>query len=977
MRLLPVFLASSVALACAAPCFAQSLDVASGAPVGVEILRVEAAVEEGVARVEVDETFRNRTDAAQEGVYRFKLPEDAVIGSFSMWMNGQEKHGRVLEARAARRVYDAIVRKKKDPGLLEQVGWREFRVNVFPIPARDTVRVKLVYSYVLHDDLGLETLEVTLPQNCGVVGDLRVHAKVTAAHGLAGVDCPSNADAKIQIDGNCAEATWSGDGVEPRGPFVLRSIPRKDGFDVSVLADRPAGAEDGWFLARVVPRLDAPPKIPRDVVFVVDRSGSMEGKKMDQARAALLAGLATLRTGDRFQVISFSSDVTPLGDGALLDVTPENLDAARRAARDITASGGTNIAGALAAALAGRTADASRFSAVVFLTDGDPTVGETNPDRILATWRATSGATRLFAFGVGNDVHDFLLTKLATEGRGDARYVREDEDLEVKLGSLFDRVRTPLLLDPSVDVEGDGVEVLDREPRRLPDLFQGRPLVVAGRYRGAGKAVLHLRGRSGGADVKIDVPVELPAETPDRPHVAQIWAKARVERLLDDLRTLGASREIRDEVLRLGLRHQLVTPYTSFLVVEDGVRIPDAGESARLPGGDGPAPAGGDVPSAPRSPGAAAGPDAGGPTTGGGGSGGGGGGASTGGGGRSSSGGGSASSGHGGGGLGQGGAYARGGATKQTEAAVMWALRWLKDHQASDGRWSAVDAATGPAADGDVRATGLALLAFVSAGETHQSGTCRDTVKNGLQWLRGRQDADGCFGPRTSPRFLEDHVIAALAATEAYARTHDATLKAAAERGVAFALAARASGGGPFDPEAAGWTAYLLKSAAAAGIDVDPTALDRIVADLETSTDRATGRVAASGGLSDETATAAAVLARILAGRAADDALTAKSVDVLASDLPKWTAAKSGQDPAYVEMATMALFQIGGDRWRRWNDAMKSALPEIQVQDPNGDERGSWDPAGGVGRVETTALDCLSLETYYRLGRVAAPTGGK
>src|SRR5262249_17518850 len=153
-----------------------------------------------------------------------------------------------------------------------------------------------------------------------------------------------------------------------------------------------------------------------------------------------------LKPGDQFDVVSFSSDVTSLGQGHLLDATPENLDLARRAAKDIAASGGTNIADALTAALAGAGQDPTRFSAVVFLTDGDPTVGERDPDRILAAWRARSGATRLFAFGVGADVKDFLLTKLAVEGRGDARYVREDEDLEVKLGALFERVRTPLLL---------------------------------------------------------------------------------------------------------------------------------------------------------------------------------------------------------------------------------------------------------------------------------------------------------------------------------------------------------------------------------------------------------------------------------------------------------------------------------------------------------------------------------------------------
>jgi Ca-activated chloride channel family protein len=360
---------------------------------------------------------------------------------------------------------------------------------------------------------------------------------------------------------------------------VVRAIPRRDGFDVALLADRPSDAADGWFIARIVPKLAAPPAIPRDVAFVIDRSGSMQGRKIEQARAALLAGLDTLKPGDRFDVISFSSDVTSLGEGRWLDATAENLKRARRAADDIAATGGTNIADALKAATRPRGGDgAGRLAAVVFLTDGDPTVGETAPERILAAWRQQSAGTRLFAFGVGNDVKDFLLTKLAVEGRGDARYVREDENLEVALGALFERLRTPLLIDPwSTSKRRRRGRALDREPRRLPDLFQGRALLVCGRFRGAGKAVLHLSGNSGGESISVDVPVEFPKSTPRRDFVAQIWAKTRVERLLDDLRVSGGNAEIKNEVLSLGLAHQLVTPYTSFLVVEDNVKLADGG----------------------------------------------------------------------------------------------------------------------------------------------------------------------------------------------------------------------------------------------------------------------------------------------------------------------------------------------------------------------------------------------------------------
>lgn len=591
MRIAPPLAALALLAApLAAPLPAQSLTLRDGL-VRIEQFHAAAVVEEGIARVVVEETFRNTTDRVQEGVFRFELPEDAVIGAFSMWMAGREQQGKVLEAKEARATYDAIVRKQKDPGLLEQVGWREFRVNVFPIPARDTVRIKLSYAHVVRDDLGLETLEIPLPHDAGPVGDLQLHATWQAQRGLAGLDSPSHADAKLSVVEGCGEAHFGSDGVVPVRRFELRALPRRDGFDLALLAHRPAGAKEGFFLARVVPRLAAPPRIGRDLVFVVDRSGSMAGSKLEQARAALLAGLATLKPGDRFDVVSFSTDVTSLaqslGQRGLLDVDSRHVSAARQAAAELDATGGTNIQEALLAALRGFEPAPDRLAAIVFLTDGDPTVGETQPERILAAWRAACGSTRLFAFGVGNGVKEFLLSKLASEGRGTARYVEEGDDLEVPLAALYERLKTPLLLAPTFEIEGAGITVLDREPRRLPDLCQHRALLIAGRYRGSGPARLHLRGQGEQGPLDLVVPIELPAATPDRPHVAQLWAKTRVERLLDDLRIGGNNAELVDEVKRLGLDHSLVTPYTSFLVVEPEPLVTSGAPST--PRRDGPA----------------------------------------------------------------------------------------------------------------------------------------------------------------------------------------------------------------------------------------------------------------------------------------------------------------------------------------------------------------------------------------------------
>jgi hypothetical protein len=347
-------------------------------------------------------------------------------------------------------------------------------------------------------------------------------------------------------------------------------------------------------------------------------------------------------------------------------------------------------------------------------------------------------------------------------------------------------------------------------------------------------------------------------------------------------------------------------------------------------------------------------------------------------------------------------AVAAGGATKQTESSVMWALRWLKNHQSPDGRWDSdgFDAQCklnrcdgNGAADGDVEATGLALLAFLAAGETNKQGTCQASVANGLKYLRAVQDADGCFGPRNAKGFLRQHIVASLALTEAYGMTTTDDFKASAQRGVAFLLAQRAAekgrkrADGEFDAVTAGWTVLLLKSEIMSEVTVDDAALKDVVADLEKLTDSATGRVVAktSAGAAP---TAVGVLARVFAGHAPkDDPLMDIGADLVAKSPPAWSA--DSVDLAAWHFETLSIFQLGGERWKAWNAAMKSALVDHQRMEADRDERGSWDPVGvgakDLGRVAATALACLDLEVYYRYGRVlkkssdapAPPAGGK
>ena len=718
-----------------------------------------------------------------------------------------------------------------------------------------------------------------------------------------------------------------------------------------------------------MPHLAARPKLPRDLVFVIDRSGSMEGKKIEQARAALLAGLATLAPDDRFDIVSFASDIATFGRESLLTATRDNLDRARDWSRSLDASGATDLDDALWTALQRFTPDPKRFEAIVLLTDGDPTSGVTDPDRILAKWNSKCGAVRLFAFGVGDDVKDFLLTKLATQGRGEARYVREGENLEVALSALFDRVRTPLLTDPVLTIDGGGegrsggsVTIDRREPQRLPDLFQGRPLVVSGRYHGAGPAVIHLRGRSGEESVSIDVPVDFPETTPARPHLAQLWAKSRVERLLDEMRCQGGKAEIEQEIRALGLAHQLVTPYTSFLVVEQDAKLADAAERAlddgsaeeRLPTSDHTVDRN-SVPLDPDDP-------TGGTPIGVGSVGHRGSGTPSAFAGRSAGGGGTA-----------GGGFRRNGATSMSSAAVATTVDRLVRQQLADGSWSHDDLA---APNGDVETTSFAVLALLGEGATLGSSRNGGALRRGADWLVAQQEAEGGFGPAEPSGSIRRHVFATLALAELTDRIPTQRYEENLGQALRFVLQRRTAKGGwnfadgRLDLESTAWMALVIETAAHAALTTPKLAVDSVIrheiaAAIDAITDAANGRITTATGadqtsIPDTTATAMGAVVRLLAGHwSSDDPTLAKAAEFLATLRPA-AADAAPLDGDRLFFTTLAATRGFDPLKSAWNDVIKSELLDRKASGTD----------AALGRTLLSARDALTVELYFRYPQV-------
>jgi Ca-activated chloride channel homolog len=351
--------------------------------------------------------------------------------------------------------------------------------------------------------------------------------------------------------------------------FQLIYGAEKSEVALKVLTHRADG--DGYFLLFASPGIDADEKniVAKDVAFVLDTSGSMSGQKIEQARNALLFCVRNLNEQDRFEVVRFSTDTESLFR-ELRSASKENVQKAESFIEKLKAQNGTAIDDALRQALELRPKDSTRPFVVIFLTDGLPTVGETREEKILANVRERAKASRIFCFGIGNDVNTHLLDKIAEDTRAFTQYVMTGEDIEVKVSSFFSKIRDPLLANVKIDVTGaNDIRLTKQYPSALPDLFKGEQLLLAGRYSGSGKAVLRLTGTVNGQTKTFTEKVEFPEKDSDHEFIPRLWANRRVGALLDQIRLNGDNKELRDEITELARQYGIVTPYTAYLIMED------------------------------------------------------------------------------------------------------------------------------------------------------------------------------------------------------------------------------------------------------------------------------------------------------------------------------------------------------------------------------------------------------------------------
>ncbi len=538
-------------------------------PLAVKSQRVDIRIKDGTATAKIVQVFKNSVDRDLEATYVFPLPANAAIADFAMYINGKRVSGELVEKEKARRIYEDIVRRMRDPGLLEHMGGNLFQVRVYPVPRNGEQKIEIEYSQTLDFEAGL--YKFVYPLRTGdmaarTLEDFTVSARLVSSVPIRTIYSPSHKVGSTRKGEGVAVIGFEEDAALLDRDFVLYYGVDNKEFGLNLLTHAVKG-EDGFFMLMLAPTVvqDDAKAIRKDIVFVMDTSGSMGGKKIEQARKALEYCIGRLNRGDRFNIVRFSTDVEKFRD-SLVEADEENMKAALKFATGLSARGGTDINGALAAALDMEFAR-DRARIVAFLTDGRPTVGETDVEAIVSGAGARNKASaRVFVFGVGDDVNTHLLDKISGESGGMSQYVQPDEDIEVKVSTFSDKTSYPVLANPRVAI--DKLETRLLHPKDLPDLFCGDQLTVFGRYRGDGHVAIRLTGEVNGEKKEYVYEGTFPKVSADNDFIPRLWATRRVGYLLDEVRLHGEEKELKDEVVQLGRDYGIMTPYTSYLVLE-------------------------------------------------------------------------------------------------------------------------------------------------------------------------------------------------------------------------------------------------------------------------------------------------------------------------------------------------------------------------------------------------------------------------
>ncbi len=555
-------------------------------PIHVTYHNVQMTCDENHLEVVVEQEFYNKSEYQVEGKYIFPVPKNATVSDFTMIAGDKKYDGKVMDKDKAKQIYTDIVRQMKDPALLEYLENDLLQLSIFPFQPWE--RRKTVIKYVQSVKPDYNVYKLVYPFRIeklagGPLSDVAIDLKIKMKGKIKDVYTPYFDIEKEFVNENYVKVSYRAKDIVPKNDFVIFALTGDKSVDISVLANKKE-AEDGYFMMTLAPDIFTQEDeiLPKNVVFVLDTSGSMAGRKIEQAKEALNTVLSSLNEEDRFNIITFSTFIEKY------NATLENaskVSNARKFVNDIEAGGGTNIYEALDKAFQMLTKYKNENNFVLFLTDGKPTSGKTSIRDILQMVktknRGYSLESRVFVFGVGYDVNTELLDTVSEENGGKVSYVIENESIEDSVSRLAKTINAPLLSDVEIDV--NGVRTSKVHPKRIFTLFKGSQVRVFGQYDRGGIASVMLKGKKNNKPVKYTYKVNFPREEQDNFFVQKLWASKRIADLISSMRLYGENQETKDEIIDLSVKYGVINSYTSYLILDNDEYIARGGRDDDSP----------------------------------------------------------------------------------------------------------------------------------------------------------------------------------------------------------------------------------------------------------------------------------------------------------------------------------------------------------------------------------------------------------
>jgi len=551
---------------------------------------VKAEVSGPLATVVVRQEFTNESSETIEAVYNFPLPVMAAVNGYTMQVNDRVVKGKIARREDAQRAYDEARRRGQTAALLNQQRPNVFQQSLANITPGARVSVEIHYVELVPYEAG--TYEFVFPMLVGpryfpksMAGqqstinppiaakgtraghDISIQVKLGMGTPIGTVTSESHAITQKRFNRWFEEVNLTQSREIPNKDFLLKYRVASREIAPSLLTHK--SGKDGYFSFVIDPpavRSEAANIAPKELVFVIDTSGSMHGFPLDKAKEAMLQAIDGLNPRDTFNLITFSGDTEILFPQPV-SATPENVEKARQFLKFKSSGGGTEMMKAIRAALDG-TDSQEHVRIVCFMTDGF--VG--NDNEIIAEIRKHSNA-RVFSFGIGSSVNRFLLDKMAEAGRGEVEYVSLNSDGSAAAKRFHERVRNPLLTD--IEIDWNGLPVHDVVPSRIPDLFSAKPIIINGRYDAGATGKLRIRGRIGSRRYEREIEVKLPGQQTENSAIPSIWARRKIDALSID------ETENREAITQLGLSYGLMTTFTSYYATEERV-VNEGGNSRRI-----------------------------------------------------------------------------------------------------------------------------------------------------------------------------------------------------------------------------------------------------------------------------------------------------------------------------------------------------------------------------------------------------------